>query len=157
MTAAGFPINRTAIDNARRQDARLAAFTTLTEVEDAFLRWALDRWPEANLMPLAGVGTAAADVIALEQEVARKRRADAMSRGVSAPSNASQGSPPYSRKDALRAVPQGGASPSSNALNENNNFNASYRQLKPTVVSPLRTVPIVRNGRGRGGPGVDAT
>ena len=31
MTASGFPIQRNSIDNARRQDARLAAFTTLTE------------------------------------------------------------------------------------------------------------------------------
>ncbi len=149
MTAAGFPITRATIDNARRQDARLAAFTTLTEAEVAYLRWALDRWPDADLLPLAVAGSPAAEIIALEQAEARERRAAAMSRGAPAPANTSQPRPPYSPKDALRKVPQGGDAPSDNSLNANNNFNASYRQLKPTAVSPVRTVPIVRS-RGNG-------
>ena len=68
MTAGGFSIERKSIDNARRQDVRLAAFTTLTEIEVGFLRWALDRWPDADLLPLAVAGSAAATVIEREQD-----------------------------------------------------------------------------------------
>jgi hypothetical protein len=145
MTAAGFPITRTSIDNTRRQEPRLAAFSSLTDTERVFLRWALDRWPDADLLPLAIAGTAAAAVIALVQEKASERRAAAMSRGAPAASNTSQAIPPYSRKDALRAVPHGGAAPSDNSLNDNNHFNASYRQLNPTAVPPVRAIGIVRS------------
>ena len=121
MTAGGWRITRAVIDNARRQDARLAAFTTLTKVEQGFLRWALDRWPAADLAPLAVSDSSAAKVIALEQEEARKRRAEGISVVPSerAPksSNASLGIPPYSHKDALRTVPCGGAAVSNNPLN----------------------------------------
>jgi hypothetical protein len=136
MTAAGFPITRAAIDNARRQDVRLEVFTTLTETERNYLRWALDRWPDADLSPLAVAGTSAAEIIA------KSGRAPATS-------NTSQPRPPYSRKDALRTVPHGGGAPSDNSLNGKNNLNASYRQLKPTVISPVRTMGTVRS-RGNG-------
>ncbi len=35
MTAAGFPVDRTAIDNTRRQELRLGAFANLTDAEVA--------------------------------------------------------------------------------------------------------------------------
>jgi len=92
-----------------------------------------------------GADASAANVIALEQEEARERRAIAKSHGAPAPPNTSQPSPPYSPKDALRMVPQGGHKPPDSALNGNSNLNASYRQLKPTVVSPVRTMGTVRS------------
>ncbi len=145
MTAAGFPITRTAIDNTRRQEPRLAAFSSLTDTEIDFLRWALDRWPAVDFLPLALAGSAAAEIIVGEQEEASERRAAAMSRGASAASNTSQERPPYRAKDALRAGAQRGASPSDNSLNDNNHFNASYRQLNPTAVPPVRTIGTVRS------------
>jgi hypothetical protein len=113
MTAAGFPVDRAAIDNTRRQELRLGAFANLTDAEVEFLRWALDRWPDANFQPLAVAGSAAAEIITREEEAAGGRRAHGvageMSGDAPADVNASLRRPPYSRKDALRTVPEGGA------------------------------------------------
>jgi hypothetical protein len=147
MAAAGFPIRRTAIDNTRRQELRLGGFASLTDTEVDFLRWALDRWPDANFQPLAVAGSPAAEII--EREQARGRRAEGVAGEVSgnapADANASQGRPPYSRKDALRTVPQGGGAPSTNGLNNHDKSNASLGLPKPIEGAQVRTMGIVRS------------
>ena len=104
-------------------------------------------------MPLAVAGSPAAEVIAGKQEEAKRRRTEGiageMSGEAPAAFNTSQQRPPYSRKDALPAVPQDRVAPPCNPLNSHGNFNTSYRQLKPTAVPPVRTMATVRS-RGNG-------
>jgi hypothetical protein len=149
MTAAGFPTNRTAIDNTRRQELRLGAFTSLADAEVDFLRFALDRWPDADFLPLAVPGSAAAETIGREQEKARGDRVQGVAGEISGdapvPSNTSQQRPPYSRKDALRAVAQRGGAPSAKGLNGHENPNASLGLTKPIERSQVRTMGIVRS------------
>jgi predicted regulator of Ras-like GTPase activity (Roadblock/LC7/MglB family) len=149
MTAAGFPISRTSIDNTRRQELRLGAFASLTDTEVDFLRWAVDRWPTADFQPLAVAGSPAADIIGREQEEVERRRAEGVAAEVSgdapADANASQRRPPYSRKDALRTVPQGGGAPSTNGLNNHDKSNASLGLPKPIEGAQVRTMGIVRS------------
>ncbi len=126
----------------------------LTDDERAFLRWALDRWPDADLLPLASPGSDAAEVIALEQDEAKKRRAKTRRAVVTRVGflpgvNASCGIPPIGAKDALRTVPHGGAAASDNPLNNKGNSNASFSQSEPTASCQVRTMPIVqRKGNG---------
>ena len=149
MTAAGFPITRTAIDNTRRQEPRLAAFSSLTGTDVGFLGWALDRWPDADFLPLALAGSPAAEIIVGEQEEANRRRTEGiageMSGEAPAPSNTSQERPPYRAKDALRAIAQRGSAPSANGLNNHDNSNASLGLPKPIEGSQVRTMGIVRS------------
>ncbi len=110
-------------------------------------------------MPLAVAGSPAAEVIAGKQEEAKRRRTEGiageMSGEAPAAFNTSQQRPPYSRKDALPAVPQDRVAPPCNPLNSHGNFNTSYRQLKPTAVPPVRTMATVRS-RGNGAAPRDA-